>query len=95
MKMKDTAWPSSAELMQLQDHIRDLVRDDACVARLFQIVRQHCNSDKCAVDILVTCAMNKDILELIDGAQPVPTDNKRKCIPCGYRNICKWSLAKD
>lgn len=36
----------------------------------------------------------KDILRIINGGEPIPTDKKNKCIPCGYRNSCKWSLAK-
>ncbi len=40
-------------------------------------------------------AATKDILRIINGGEPVPTNNRNKCIPCGYRNDCKWSLARD
>jgi len=37
----------------------------------------------------------QDILRIINGEEPIATDNRRKCVPCGYRNSCKWSLAKE
>ncbi len=36
-----------------------------------------------------------DILRIINGGEPVLTDNERKCIRCEYRTTCNWSRAKD
>lgn len=38
---------------------------------------------------------SKDILRILDGGEPIPTQNVRKCIACGYKNTCEWSLAKE
>jgi CRISPR/Cas system-associated exonuclease Cas4 (RecB family) len=37
----------------------------------------------------------RNVSRIINGGEPVLTNNKKKCISCGYRNSCRWSLAKN
>jgi CRISPR/Cas system-associated exonuclease Cas4 (RecB family) len=37
----------------------------------------------------------REVAQLLDGVDPIPTKNPNKCRKCEYHNKCKWSQSRD
>lgn len=37
----------------------------------------------------------RSIINILDGSEPEPTRNPKKCRSCKYSQLCRWSLVKD